>query len=213
MPAVTRRRMTKRSSRSAASCVRATTPCCRPASRAIDCPRAGGRKSLRISLRIPATWPGWRFERYRWVTGVTGALRPGAPGREARRVAGGRPGPAAWRPGRPPERRSWLDQERDDQQSHDVCDLDHRVDGWAGGVLVRVADRVAGDRGGVGLRALSAVLAVLDQLLGVVPGAAACRHRDGGEEADHDHADQESAEGLGREQTDHRRDDDRDQGW
>ena len=67
------------------------------------------------------------------------------------------------------------DQERDDQEGHDVGDLDHRVDGRAGGVLVGVADGVAGDRGGVGLGALAAVLAVLDQLLGVVPGAAAGR--------------------------------------
>jgi hypothetical protein len=52
-----------------------------------------------------------------------------------------------------------------------------------GGVLVGVADRVAGDRRLVGGRALAAVRAVLDQLLGVVPGAATRRHRDGQEEA------------------------------
>ena len=66
-----------------------------------------------------------------------------------------------------------------------------------GGVLVRVADRVAGDRGGVGLGALAAVGAVLDQLLRVVPGAAAGGHRDREEEAGDDRADQQAAEHLG----------------
>ena len=41
-----------------------------------------------------------------------------------------------------------------------------------GGVLVGIADGVAGDRGGVGLGALAAERTVLDQLLRVVPGAA-----------------------------------------
>src|SRR5438105_2761705 len=75
------------------------------------------------------------------------------------------------------------DDERDDQNRDDVGDLDHRVDRGAGRVLVRVADGVAGDRRGVGLRALAAVEAVLDQLLRVVPDAAAGGHRDREEEA------------------------------
>src|SRR5919106_6908839 len=83
-------------------------------------------------------------------------------------------------------RRRPLNQEGNDQEGHDVRHLDHRVDRRPGGVLVGVADGVAGDRRGVGLRTLAAVLAVLDQLLGVVPGAAARRHGDGEEEADHD---------------------------
>ncbi len=66
-----------------------------------------------------------------------------------------------------------LDEERDHEQRDDVDDLDHRVDRRAGRVLVGVADGVAGDGGGVGVGALAAVRAVLDQLLGVVPGAAA----------------------------------------
>ena len=37
-----------------------------------------------------------------------------------------------------------LDQERDHQQRDDVDDLDHRVDGGARRVFVRVADGVAG---------------------------------------------------------------------
>ena len=71
-----------------------------------------------------------------------------------------------------------------------------------GGVLVGVADGVAGDRGRVRLGALAAVLAVLDQLLGVVPRAAAGGHRDRGEEAHDDHADQQAAERLVGEQAD-----------
>ncbi len=41
------------------------------------------------------------------------------------------------------------DEERDDEQSDNVDDLDHRVDGGTRGVLVRVADRIAGDGRGV----------------------------------------------------------------
>ena len=88
------------------------------------------------------------------------------------------------------------DDQRDDQDRDDVGDLDHRVDRRAGGVLVGVADRVARDRGGVGLGALAAVLAVLDELLRVVPGAAARGHRDREEETGHDRADQQAAEHL-----------------
>src|SRR5688500_15392250 len=58
---------------------------------------------------------------------------------------------------------------RQQQQRDDVGDLDHRVHGRAGGVLVGIADRIAGHRGLVGLGALAAVVAVLDVLLGVVP--------------------------------------------
>src|SRR6478672_2555048 len=64
-------------------------------------------------------------------------------------------------------------QRREQQQRDDVGDLDHRVHGRTGGVLVGIADRVAGHRGLVGLRALAAVIAVLDIFLGIVPRAAA----------------------------------------
>ena len=46
--------------------------------------------------------------------------------------------------------------------------------------------------GGVRLGALAAVGAVLDQLLRVVPGAAARGHRDREEETGHDRADQQA---------------------
>src|SRR5262245_21442148 len=65
-----------------------------------------------------------------------------------------------------------------DQDGDDVRDLDHRVDRRAGGVLVGVANRVAGHSGGMRFRALAAEGAVLDELLRVVPGAAARRHGD-----------------------------------
>src|SRR5690606_3804633 len=90
-------------------------------------------------------------------------------------------------------------EQRNDQQRDDVDDLDQRVDRRARGVLVRVADGVAGDRGLVGLGALAAEVAVLDVLLRVVPGAAAGRHRDRDEEARDDRAEQDSAERLGAE--------------
>ena len=80
-----------------------------------------------------------------------------------------------------------------------------------GGVLVGIADGVARDRRGVRVGALAAVRAVLDQLLGVVPRAAAGGHRDGQEEAGHDRADEQAAEHLVRDQADDDRDHDRDQ--
>src|SRR5712691_1975901 len=85
-------------------------------------------------------------------------------------------------------------EQRDDQDRDDVRDLDHRVDRRAGGVLVRVADGVPGDGCGVSIGALAAVRTVLDQLLRVVPGAAARRHRDREEESRHDRPDQQAAE-------------------
>ena len=63
------------------------------------------------------------------------------------------------------------DDRRQDQQRHQVHHLDQRVERRAGGVLERVADGVADDRGLVGLGALAALVAVLDVLLGVVPRA------------------------------------------
>jgi hypothetical protein len=86
-------------------------------------------------------------------------------------------------------------QRREQQQGDDVGDLDHRVHRRAGGVLVGIADRVAGHRGLVGFGALAAVIAVLDILLGIVPRAAARGHRDGDEQARDDHAEQQGAQG------------------
>src|SRR5436305_14050812 len=78
------------------------------------------------------------------------------------------------------------DEERDDEDRDDVRDLDHRVDRGAGGVLVRITHRVAGDGGRVSLGALAAERAVLDRLLRVVPRTAARGHRDREEEAGYD---------------------------
>ena len=80
-----------------------------------------------------------------------------------------------------------------------------------GRVLVGIADRVAGDRGGVGVGALAAVEAVLDQLLRVVPGAAARGHRDREEEAGDDRADEQAAEHPRVDDADDDREGDRDQ--
>ena len=65
-----------------------------------------------------------------------------------------------------------------------------------GGVLERVAHRVADDGRLVGVRAFAAVEPVLDQLLGVVPGAAGVGHEDRQELAREDDAGQEPAQGL-----------------
>src|SRR6185437_5005526 len=99
--------------------------------------------------------------------------------------------------------------DRDDQDRDDVGDLDHRVDRRAGRVLVRVADRVARDGSGVGLRAIAAVGAVLDPLLRVVPGAAAGGHRDREEDAGDDRADKQAAEHLRLDDPDDDREGDR----
>src|SRR5699024_5677761 len=57
-----------------------------------------------------------------------------------------------------------------DQQGDQVHHLDQRVDRRTGGVLERVADGVTDDCGRVRLGVLAAVVAVLDDLLRVVPG-------------------------------------------
>ncbi|KIT70706.1 hypothetical protein PY02_00210, partial [Staphylococcus aureus] len=54
---------------------------------------------------------------------------------------------------------------------------------------------VAGHGRLMGFRSLAAVIAVLDILLGIVPGAAARRHRNGDEQAGDDHAEQHRAHG------------------
>ena len=69
-----------------------------------------------------------------------------------------------------------------------------RVDGRAGGVLERVTDGVADDRRLVGGRSLAAVVAVLDQLLGVVPGAARVGQEDGHQGAGADRAGEEAGQ-------------------
>src|SRR5438094_10580258 len=63
-----------------------------------------------------------------------------------------------------------------DEDGDDVDDLDHRVDGRPGRVLVGVADRVARDRGLVCLRRFASEVTFFDLLLGVVPGSPATRH-------------------------------------
>src|SRR5690606_4979535 len=93
-------------------------------------------------------------------------------------------------------RRLALGEHRDDEKRGDVENLDHRVDGRASGVLVRVADGVAGDGGLVGEGLLAAVDAGLDVLLGVVPGSTAGRHGDGDEDTGDDGADEHTTEGF-----------------
>ena len=66
-----------------------------------------------------------------------------------------------------------------------------------GGVLERVADRVADHGRLVGLGALAALVAVLDVLLGVVPRATGVAQEVGHELTGEDHAGEERAEGVG----------------
>jgi len=89
-----------------------------------------------------------------------------------------------------------LAEQRHHQQSHNVDDLDQRVDGRTGGVFVRIADGVASNCSFVGIRALAATVADFDVLFGIVPGAAASRHRDGDEQARHDRAEEQAARRL-----------------
>lgn len=55
------------------------------------------------------------------------------------------------------------------QQCHDVDDLDHRIDGGPGGILVGVAHGVAGNGGLVRIGTLAAVVAVFNVLLSRCP--------------------------------------------
>src|SRR3989442_11982616 len=101
---------------------------------------------------------------------------------------------SAYPRGERPVKAEGSDDERHDQQRHDVDDLDHRVDGGTPRVLVRVADRVAGDGGLVRVRALAPLF--LDVLLGVVPRAAAAGHGDGPEEPRHDRPKEHAPQGY-----------------
>ncbi len=87
------------------------------------------------------------------------------------------------------------DNGRGDQHRDQVHHLDQRVQGRAGGVLERVADGVADHGRLVGLGVLAAVVAVLDVLLGVVPGAAGHRQHDRQQLPGQDGAGQVGAEG------------------
>ena len=78
----------------------------------------------------------------------------------------------------------------DDQVHH----LDQRVQRGTGGVLERVTDRVADDRGPVGVGTLAAVVAVFDVLLGVVPRTTGVRQEVRHQLAGEDHRGEERTE-------------------
>src|SRR5215467_8922380 len=84
-------------------------------------------------------------------------------------------------------------QHSQEQQRDDVGDLDHRIDGWAGGILVGITNGVTGHRGLVGIRALAAEVSVFDVLLGVVPCPSTGRHGDSDKKTSNDHAEQHGA--------------------
>src|SRR5438128_2191536 len=101
---------------------------------------------------------------------------------------------SAYPRGERPVKAEGSDDERHDQQRHDVDDLDHRVDGGTRRVLVRVADRVAGDGSLVRLRAPAPLF--LDERLGVAPRAAAGGHGDGGQRPGPDPPEQHPTHGC-----------------
>ena len=93
------------------------------------------------------------------------------------------PGPPSWVGGPENQRRrrefaeacsagNSEEEQFDDEDGDDIDHLDHGVDGGSGGILVGIADGVAGDRGLVGVAVFAAVVAFLDELLGIVPCAA-----------------------------------------
>ena len=87
------------------------------------------------------------------------------------------------------------DHRRQDEQRHQVHDLDERVEGGAGGVLEGVAHGVADHGRLVGLGSLAPLVAVLDVLLGVVPRPAGVGQEVGHELAGQDGGGQEGPEG------------------
>ena len=66
---------------------------------------------------------------------------------------------------------------------HHAHQLDEDVQAWAGGVLERIADSVAGDGRFVGIRTLAAVGAAFNILFRIVPGAACIGHKYGEDES------------------------------
>src|SRR5438445_7305120 len=101
---------------------------------------------------------------------------------------------SAYPRGERPVKAEGSDDARHDQQRHDVDDLDHRVDGGTRRVLVRVADRVAGDGGLALVRPFAPLF--LNVLPRVVPRAAAAGHRDGDEKPGHDRPEQHATQGY-----------------
>src|ERR1043166_7461993 len=69
-----------------------------------------------------------------------------------------------------------LKENRNDQNRKNVDDLDHRIDRWARGIFVRIADGVAGNCRLMREGTFASKIAFLDELLGIVPRAAAGGH-------------------------------------
>ena len=99
-------------------------------------------------------------------------------------------------------------QDGEQQQGHNIGDLDRRIDGRTGSILIGVADSIAGHRGFMSIRTLEMLHAILidkaifKALLGIVPSAAARSHRNGDKQTIDDHAQQHGtqsrkARGLG----------------
>ena len=98
----------------------------------------------------------------------------------------------------------YLEENWDDEDRHDVDHLDHGIDRGSRSVLVRVPNGVAGHTGCMRKRALAAVVAFLDVLLGVVPGAAAAGHGDRHEKAGDDGSQEHPSQSQFSQGGDHR---------
>ena len=88
-----------------------------------------------------------------------------------------------------------LQQERNHQQGHNIEDLDHRVNGRAGGIFVGVAYGVAGNGGFMGIGALATQVTVFDVFFGIVPGSATGGHGQGHEHTRNNGTNEQAAEG------------------
>mmetsp|Transcript_34480 Transcript_34480/g.78648 ORF Transcript_34480/g.78648 Transcript_34480/m.78648 type:complete len:204 (+) Transcript_34480:190-801(+) len=98
--------------------------------------------------------------------------------------------------GKTGEEATILVEERSEHQGDDGHQLHQNVDTGARGVLHGVTDRVTDNGSVVGIAALAAVVALLDVLLGVVPGSAGVGHGDGNLDTRHHAAAQEAGQAV-----------------
>src|SRR5262249_13064532 len=130
-----------------------------------------GKEITPVARATPA--PGRELSFLEQLIGNLGKFNGGSEGGSSGGGGGRPPGPS------PNENKEWnkrlthpSGKNREQQQRDNVSDLDHRVDRRASGVLIGVANRIAGHRGLMGLRSFAPVMTFFDVLLGVIPGSA-----------------------------------------
>src|SRR5687767_12207764 len=97
------------------------------------------------------------------------------------------------------DRNGVLQEQRPEDDGDDRHQLQEDVEAGARGVLEGIAHRVPDHRRAVRLGVLAAVIALLDELLGVVPRAAGVGHHQREQRARDDGSDEKAAERLGAE--------------